>query len=370
LRDRKYDSSSAYLAALLRRAPLRLALRDLVRWAPLRDPRAGYTVVIAAMRDLAEVCYANLELVGRMDLSACRELIVVMDCLEVQTPPGFARRVGELVPQVSSRVLTYSSAQNRAARLVDWGWVYSWLSWCKGVGACRTRHVLLHDLDAMPLDQDLFERQYRAAERTGAAFLGGTWYTSSGFREEDRLATTFELVIDAEFVRGRFRPIDAFNDNGVMPGGDSPRYMDFDTFLMMQRRAGRSEVEPIDEGAMVHPSQLICQYTDLVAGRMRGPHPRCTLPMLPYFLYLGGKGEALRQIIAQVRERPTTLLPLGRLRFDISGVSPGHAAYLMDQIERLETVLWGAVRPEIAEYVGALERAMGISRREHELARS
>ena len=216
--DRKYTSALAYLAARARRAPLRLALRDLVRWEPLPDPEPGYTVVIAAMRDLAEVCLANLELVGRMNLGNARELLVVMDCTADELPEGFVERATDLVRQVPVRVLTYNAAQHRVSHFIDWGWVYSWLSWSKAIAAARSRYVLLHDLDAMPLDPDLFERQYRAIEDSDAAFQGVSWYTSSGFKPEDRLATTFEMILDAAVVRATFQPLDAFNDHGIAPG--------------------------------------------------------------------------------------------------------------------------------------------------------
>jgi hypothetical protein len=365
LPDRKYHSALGYLAARARRVPLRLALADLVRWEPQRDPEPGYTIAIAAMRDLAEVCLANLELVGRMNLGSARALLVVMDCTADELPDGFVERASDLVPQVPVRVLTYDRPQHRVSHFIDWGWVYSWLSWCKAIAAAPSRYVLLHDLDAMPLDPDLFERQYRAIEASDAAFLGVKWYTSSGFKPDDRLATTFEMILDAAFVRSHFTPIDAFNDHGIARPmqGVPPRYMDYDTFLMMQQRAARTDVAPIPDDAMVHPSQLICQYTDLLSGRARRPHPRCNLPILPYYLHLGGNPDPLRLIIeslsnAEQRGSVQPRLPFGEATIDLSAVSPGHGEYIRTQIARLERALYGRLRPEIAEYLRLLERAV------------
>jgi hypothetical protein len=137
--------------------------------------------------------------------------------------------------------------------------------------------------------------------------------------------------------------------------------MDYDTFLMMQQRVGRTEVSPISEDAMAHPSQLICQYTDLLSGRSRRPHPLCNLPILPYYLYLGGNPHPLRLITqghlgSDGAARPR--LPFAGTFIDLSAISPAHGLYIGDQIARLERALYGRLRPEVAEYLRVIERAV------------
>ena len=60
------------------------------------------------------------------------------------------------------------------------------------------------------------------------------------------------------------------------------RSVDFDTFLSGQARAGRICVLPIAEEDIVHPSQMICQFTALLNRRGYVPSQatanHCILP--------------------------------------------------------------------------------------------
>ncbi len=331
------------------RLPMRLALRTVAKWHPVPTPASGYTVVIGCMARMSPLAVANLNMIARMNTSRMRELVLVLDCREPDVPENILRAVALWKKPAVVRVMCYKGWQERVARSLDWGWVYAWLSWCIGVGCARTRHVLLHDLDALPLDPELFETLYTRAAESGARFHGIRHYVGHGIDSSMKLATTFELVIDAEYLRNTFAPLDCFNQVALING----KYVDFDTFLHVQYLTQRTNVDNIKEQQLIHPSQMICQYTDLVAGR-GSMNRRHNLLMLPYYYYLGGCEDWMRSVASSLSvalpdgiEFVGKALPVGQL-------SPAHWAWMSKQIACVEMSVYGVIRPEVAQYVAAL----------------
>ena len=81
----------------------------------------------------------------------------------------------------------------------------------------------------------------------------------NGVKEDDRLATTFEAFADAAWLRSQ-RPIDLFNKVRAVNG----RSIDFDITLESQHRLLKPEertILPMRQDQLVHPSQMIHQYT-------------------------------------------------------------------------------------------------------------
>ena len=163
------------------------------------------------------------------------------------------------------------------------------MSWCLAFSEVRTRAVILHDLDALPLDPGLFERLYANWSLSQAEFCGISPYAGRGTTLEMNLVRTYELVFDVAYVRRRFQPFDLFNKLRLVNG----RAVDFDTMLHVQRQSPRRVVRPIDETQLVHASQMICDYTELIAGRRDFRESSHSLPMLPYFFHLGGDSTNL-----------------------------------------------------------------------------
>lgn len=353
--DSRFESHRRFVAAQFRRGLMRAAIRPLVSWKRLREPDEGYTIVIAGMHRLVEVALANISFVGRMDLRGVRELLLVLDCTEEQIPPRLRERARALCPGVGVRVIPYTPRQRAVARAIQWGWVYAWLSWCIGVSQARTRYVLLHDLDAMPLNPALFRRHHEAIRTSGQRFIGWNWYEGCGLEQSDRLVTTFEMMFDAQHVRERFRPIDVFNKVTSIRTGCARRRIEFDTFLYVQHRTASADVCRGRPSDMVHPSQLICQYTDHIAGRGIRGVSNTNLPMLPYYFYLGGNPAPFLEACEGLRSGRRFML-FGR---PVSLASTGavHRRWLCDQIVLLESVVFGMVRPQVEEYLDLLEDA-------------
>jgi hypothetical protein len=350
----KYTSRWAFMAARLKRLPMERLLRDLVQWQPMTTPQPGYTPIIGCMASIPEVALANVKLMSRMDLSNAREVILVFDRPARLMPAGFSDRLEEARGSMPVRLLHYSDRQHAAAERIRWGWVYAWMSWTTGIAHAQTRHVILHDLDAMPVEPGFFERRYRMALDRRATFFGIKWYRGNGIVHEDRLTTTFEMVMDAARVREASRPFDAFNKITVFNG----RSVDFDTFLHTQARLNESDQAPIDETDVVHPSQMICQYTDLLAGRSTGPVANTNLPLMPAYMLLGGRGDLLESICEHLDRGGGQRLPFLETQLDVSAVTPAHWDWLDKQARRLESAVGGSAGPKLDRYLRLLaERA-------------
>jgi hypothetical protein len=97
-------------------------------------------------------------------------------------------------------------------------------------------------------DPVLFERLYTNWAESGAAFCGIHRFNWNGIDTAMELVTTFELVLDASFVRRNFRPSDLFNRLRLVDG----RVIEFDTMLYVQHHSPRRVVRSIDENHQHH----------------------------------------------------------------------------------------------------------------------
>ncbi|MFI4872131.1 MAG: hypothetical protein ACIARQ_09990 [Phycisphaerales bacterium JB061] len=346
----KYPNWFAYQAARLKRMPMVSQLRDLVSWEPMTAPEEGYTVVIGCMAALPDVAVTNLNLMRRMQMPSAKQVILVFDRPAEQMPEGLVERIEEARGDMPVTILNYSEKQHAVAERIKWGWVYAWMSWSIGIGASKTRHVLLHDLDAMPVNPKFFERRYELARDSGKAFFGIRWYKGNGILPTDELTTTFEMVLDAQVMREKTKPIHGFNTIRKLGG----RACDFDTFLYSQLIVGSSGQAPIDEGDMVHPSQMICQYTDMIAGRNTAPMPKTNLPLMPVYMHLGGHSEPLEHITSHLKETGDARLPFMGKSLDVSKMTSVHWVWLEAEARKLGVAAAGEVSQELDTYLGLL----------------
>ncbi|MBX3357078.1 MAG: hypothetical protein KF745_01490 [Phycisphaeraceae bacterium] len=348
----KYTSSTKYVAARAKRAVLRTMLRRLVSWTPLEAPQPGYTVLIACKCEIQGMLGINLRFLASQNAPNLREVLIVLDRTREAAGPELESSIRAQFPSLPLRFLYYSDRQARVADRIAWGWVYSWLSWSKGIAAARTRYVLLQDFDALLLGPNILEDRFAEIQRRGHQFLGVSFYQGNGVEPTDRLATTFELMFDAQFVRRQFKPIDLFNHITVHNG----RSVDFDTLLYAQSRHGTSSVLPIDEEHMVHPSQMICQYTDLHHRRGYVPPLANNLLLIPYYIYVSGEDTLFNQHAAALRDSRGKSVEIFGRPTDCSRLTPVHAQWITKQAGRVERAVHGQVRPEVREYFEMIER--------------
>ena len=350
-------SLSRYLLKLVSRAGMRLLIAPLCRWSTQANAEPGYSVLIGCVYRLQSMIPANLRMLARQHAPNCREILLCIDCEPHEVDAGFEKRVQDAAQPLAVRCLYYTPWQRRITRLIDWGWVYAWLNWCKGIAGSRTRYAMLHDFDALLLNPDVLEQRYVAIRDLGVEYLGMDYYSGLGVLPEDKLVKTFELMFDAAFVRRSFRPIELFN--AMDRRGD--RLVEYDTFLNAQSKAGRTAVLPIDATEMVHPSQMICQFVDFTAGRNRVPQATNNLLMIPFYEHLGGDSSSMLRLTQEIRATGGTATLWSRL-LDVRLLTPAHAAWIRKQGCRAETLIFGEVRPESSAYFDAIDRSAAGAR--------
>jgi hypothetical protein len=345
-------------AKQLKWLPITVLIRNLTSWKPMDEPLPGYSVVLSCMQALAPVAVANLRLCAQQEATRLHEMILVFDCLVDDIPPEVVDVVREISSKITVRLSGYNKHQLSVTRLMNWGWVYCWLSWALAIGQARTRTVILHDLDAMPVDPRLFERLYDHWLEEGAEFCGISPYLNNGVTAEMNLVRTYEMAMDAAYVRERFGPFDLFNKFRLVDG----RLVNFDTCLYPQWQSPRRALRSIDQAWLVHPSLLICHYVELVSGRSTLKNINHSLPVLPYFLYLGGNVEPLEKAGPQIAQTAARIVSVFGRELGIDGVTPGQWAWMEKQIRRTEQSLFGETRPEIKEYLKGFEERAGAQR--------
>jgi hypothetical protein len=345
----KYKSWSLFHWNHFRRSFLVALLRTLVRWGPMKDPEPGYTVIIACNYNLRMILDTVLQLIVRQDTTNLRELMVAFELTEDQFPESFKRHILERFPSLPITFLTYDRAQSFWARAIDWPWLYSWMSWCKGISLSRTRYVLIHDYDALPIRRDFFEERYRLMQELGTTFVGVSPYLSNGIVAEDGFASTWELMIDAQVIRDRFQPVEIFNRLGRLQN----RLVEFDTFLYAQWRIGSTTILPVELPAdLVHLGQVISQHTQVLNGRQKVAE--CVL-FAPYMLYVAGAGELMQATREAIRTGKWPMITYCGKTVDLSKLDRPLAEWMTQLAEQVERTLVGETRLEVRDYFKAIQ---------------
>lgn len=342
-----------YIKKSFLRALLSRRIAPLVRWQPLANPEPGYTAIIGCNRELTGLLLANLRMLGDQRHTNLREVLLVIDGTPAEVGFDVAQRAKTLAPRLPVRVLHYNDHQRELSRKLDWPWVYSWLSWSIGIANTTTQHAMLHDLDALLLNPNVFEHHYEQIRARNVQYLGISWYDGLGVIESDRLARTFELMFDAQFVRQHFRPIELFNKMYSLGG----RRVEFDTFLYAQLRKGTRDIIPLPAEDMVHPSQMVTHYVEYRNRRHRVPDNNNIL-MIPYYNHVGGDPSLVLDITAQLRAGSHAAIKLWNSTLDVTRISPVHRAWLKKQSLRVENAISPqGPRPDVLAYFNAIEAA-------------
>ncbi len=213
--------------------------------------------------------------------------------------PIWRARRGAICTRFDLRIFYYNEAQSRLAEQIRLPYIFSWLSWCIALGHCRTRHAMLHDYDCL-IVSDILERRYREFCASGVKVQGVRWYQGNGVLEEDQLATTFEAILDVDWVRS-YPPIRLMNELKIRQG----RSIDYDTLLDLQHNdltPAQRQRFPMTLDDFVHPSQMVHQYT--MFRRNPGQALPCfSIPMIPFFEYIAVGESRLDRAVAQIRNR-------------------------------------------------------------------
>jgi len=349
----KYTNPLKYYLAKSQRAVLRAYIGRMAHWEPMHNPLEGYSICIGGSAPLAAMLGANLELLARQDLSHCHKIYIVFDRPKEELPLPIEQLMREKHPLLPLQFDYYTRAEAKAFKRVGFPGCYSWFSWHKALARCQTRYAILHDFDALLIKPTILEDRFQSIQQLQSQWCGIRNYTGNGVIAGDQLVTTFEMILDAEFVRRTFRAIDAFNHVTTYRG----RTVDFDTFLDCQTRAGTTLVLPIEEEEMVHPAQVVHQFTELTHRRHYIPPEHNNLLMIPYFFYLSGNPDLLHRATESIETMPDHRIEFFGRILDLSRLSMLHANWLRKQAYLLERTIARSVRSEVRDYFDSVESA-------------
>ncbi len=350
----KYTTRRRFYRVRLQRALLRTVLRRLHKWAPLREPRPGYTILIPCHHRLPEVLLPNLDLVAKQGLENLDRTVISFDTIESDRLREIAGRLEALYPQLCLEFRYQTPRQAAIIWKIGWAWVDIWLSYCKCLSAARTRYAMLHDMDAMLLRPGIVEERFAAMSRRGVEFLGTHWYIGNGNEAEDEMCFPVEMFVDVAFLRGRFKPVDMFNHVCMWNG----RTVDFDVMLFPQTR-GRRSLMPMPGEDMVHPGQVISQYVFLLSKAGYIPPERNNLFFIPYFLHLAGNQHVLLEHTQALEGALRTGIPFLGRRLNLVNLSALQVDWVEKQFSRVEQAIAGQMRPDVARYLRAIRRHAG-----------
>jgi hypothetical protein len=331
----------------------------MVSWTPASALEPGCTALIGMCHRLPDVLLGNLSCLNAASWPELKEAIVAVDGTKGCLPEGLEAAAHAACTNFKVRFFYYSDEQAKLAEKMCLPYVYSWLSWSIALSHCKTHSAMLHDYDALVLG-DALARRYYAFVESGAAIQGVRWYQVNGITTEDRLAGTFEAFLDVPWLRS-FRPIQMFNQIGYTGG----RSRDYDTLLDIQHRhteVSRRTVIDMDEESLVHPSQMIHQYT--MFRRSPGAAMPCfSIPMIPVFELLSGKPDALGAAAKRLDAADGTVVdffgdgaPINLGQLDTATVD-----WILKQIARVCMARQMAPFRAYADYGNALYKLAGSS---------
>jgi hypothetical protein len=352
----KYKNQLTHRLATWHREWLRRRVARLIDWEPLSEAETGCTAIMGACSKLPDVLLPNLRLLYASRWPELRRVIVVVDCEKCPFWERIEIEVRSAFPDLEIECLYYSASQAAFAESQKLPFIYAWLSWCIALKRTNTAHVLFQDYDALLLGPTLGER-YRIYLSSGARVQGVTWYQNNGVEAEDRLATTFEAFMDTVWLRSS-HPVALFNKLRMVEG----RSIDFDITLDLQRLLSPEQrtIAPMKLEELVHPSQMIHQYTMFRRSPAR-VLPCFAMPMIPFFGYLSGRSGALDHAIREltVGKRDNLNLLGDGTRINLSRLDIAHVDWSLKQI--VEVCLAVSLVPDhkIYLYGQALYRVVG-----------
>jgi hypothetical protein len=301
----KYSHWTKFYIVRAYRMLLRCLLRTTVSWQPISNAEPGYSAVIGCKHELADLVRATLRFLALQDSPSLRQTVIVFDHTPTPELESLASDLSKQYPQLNVTYAFYSSWQHLVAHKLGLPWVYCWMSWCIGLSKVKTKHALLQDLDAMLLAPHVLETRFKLAQQMDVEWFGDKAYSSNGIYKEDNLATTWEMILDAQYVRSRFSPVHLFQHVCLYKG----RSVDFDITLWAQTQGGRTANQKIPRTELVHPAQVIHQFTELQHRQNYISPEANTLFFIPYFLELGGQEGLVIELTSRIQDSNPESIP-------------------------------------------------------------
>jgi hypothetical protein len=325
----KYQNHLSFFLAKAYKIWLRYRIKNIVSWSRGARLDPGCTAVIGMCSQLPGILAANLTCLSKSRWSDLKEVLIVVDGKQGVLAEGFEKTILNKFSELNITFLYYDERQANLTEKIKLPYIYSWLSWCIAFSQVKTQTVLIHDYDALVLG-NFFEERYLEFQKSGAKIQGIAWYNRNGIVVSDRLATTFEAFVDVAWIKS-FSPIQLFNK--VEKYKD--KTVDYDSLLDIQANhtpESQRTIMPMDLNKLVHPSQMIHQYT------MFCKFPGKTLPcfsiiMIPFFNFLSGDESALEKATQAILQGKRESMDLfgNRVKINLSELTTPQVDWMLKQ---------------------------------------
>ena len=225
-------------------------------WGSRKAVRDGYTVVIPAPMDMPFLTYLSLEGLRTLDLTHCREILVVPDGCATDGGQALAEAIrASGVPGV--KLLSVPRRNKLTLSLFGHSGIAHWMTIVEAIREAGTDLLYLHDSDAFFTQGNLVEANYLLCKDQGLASLGVTTRWDPSFKDLGiRIPGTWELMFSAAWAT-KWSPVDHKAGQHDTPVG--PVF--FDTMLYPQYRDYETGlIKVVESDAFVHLSGTVVTY--------------------------------------------------------------------------------------------------------------
>lgn len=335
----------------LKRDVLKKILGPWLRWAPLENEAAGFSIVLGVPWALRHLLPVNLEFVQKTDVRKLHRIHIVFDRVAQEGGEQFAAKIRESFPRLPLTFSFHPPIPGRIVGRINQSKFYASMNWTLGLAQCETRFAVLHDFDLYPLVPNYFTSMVEALRDRHLRFTGLELTHFDGLGSEHGLIGTWALAIDVTWLRQNFRPIDCFHAVEYIDG----KRFDLDAFTFIESRTPeRALVGVVTEKDAAHVRNLCSTYLRFSKGENVDVVWR--LHLMWYLEALGGNTDRLAEVQRIMDGATRSRLEVGGTSVDFGGTHVTCANVLRDEIVPMERFMFGEVRPEALSYVDAFER--------------
>ena len=330
------------------RKSVQAILNPFLRWGRPREIAEGYSIILGAPWNLRHLLRINLLFLSKTDLTHVRRVLVVFDRTRREGANDFVDGIKREFASLPLAFYFHPTVPGGIVRIVNQSKFYASLNWVTGIKNCPTRYAILHDFDLYPLQSDFFRNIFAALKTENLCFCGAEYTHWDGLTDEDRILGTWELGMDADWLRNTCKPIDCFHKYAPIGG----RLHDVDAFSYIQSRT--------PERALVHGANGLpyCHVTNLCSTFLRltkgeKVNVAWRLHTLWYLESLPEDTRRLRAITEHMNAAKSPVLTVNNRMIDFSTVHVTCANVLDRDLMLMENFLYGSCRDVVREYVDA-----------------
>lgn len=338
--------SKHYLLQKFQRDAVKLLLGRMLKWAPPQEQRDGHTIVLGTPWMLRELLPVNLRFLQRMDNEELDRINIVFDRPPQPDGERFVEQTRETFSDLPLHFQFHAPRPGKLIQKVNRSKFYASMNWYLGLNATRTRYAVLHDFDLYPYSPDFFVKIVNAMRENDLRFSGAEHTHFDGLRDGDKLIGTWELGVDARWLRETYRPVDCFHAVTKV----NNRWVDLDAFSAIQSRTPqRALAEGAGDQNFAHVKNLCSMY--LLYAEGKPAHVAWRLHFLWYLQAIEAGEQSLEDVIASMENATDANLESRGRPVDFSAIHVTCADVLRREVTPMEQALFGGVRPSIERYI-------------------